>query len=141
MRRLAERIGMAVTTDREVSEVQPTAGRWVLIAAILASSMAFIDSSALNVALPAIQADLSASGAELLWIVNGYLLMLASFIVLGGALGDQLGRKRVFMAGILIFGLGSLACGLAPTSLALIGARIGQGLGGALMIPGSLAII
>ncbi|MGI8587743.1 MAG: MFS transporter [Chloroflexia bacterium] len=119
----------------------PGAGRWVLIGSILASSMAFIDGSALNVALPALQRDLGANGAEILWIINGYLLMLAAFIVLGGALGDQLGRKRVFMAGIAVFGLASLACGLAPTTLVLIGARVVQGIGGALMIPGSLALI
>ncbi|MFN2196260.1 MAG: MFS transporter [Anaerolineales bacterium] len=116
-------------------------GRWVLAATILASSMAFIDSSALNTALPAIQADLGASGAELLWIVNGYLLMLAALVLIGGSLGDHLGRKRVFMTGISIFLLGLVACGLAPNTGWLIGFRILQGLGGALMIPGSLAII
>lgn len=116
-------------------------GRWVLTATILVSSMAFIDGSALNTALPAIQADLGASGAELLWIVNAYLLMLASLVLIGGSLGDHLGRKRVFIAGISIFLLGSLACGLAPGTGWLIGFRMLQGLGGALMIPGSLAII
>ncbi|MFN8501541.1 MFS transporter [Kouleothrix sp.] len=115
--------------------------RWVLAAAILASSMAFIDSSALNVALPALQASLGASGAQLLWVVNAYLLMLAALILFGGALGDALGRKRVFMAGIGLFLLASLACGLAPSIAVLIGARLLQGLGGALMIPGSLALI
>jgi MFS family permease len=115
--------------------------RWVLFAAILASSMAFIDSTALNVGLPAIQSDLQASGAQLLWIVNAYLLMLAALILLGGALGDRLGRKRVFMVGIGLFLVGSLACGLAPGIGLLIAARVLQGLGGALMIPGSLALI
>jgi EmrB/QacA subfamily drug resistance transporter len=103
--------------------------------------MAFIDGSALNVALPAVQADLRASGAQLLWVVNGYLLMLAALILPGGSLGDRLGRKKIFMAGIALFMLASLACGLAPTIGFLIGARIAQGIGGALMIPGSLAII
>jgi EmrB/QacA subfamily drug resistance transporter len=116
-------------------------GNWVLAAAILASSMAFIDGSALNVALPALQADLNASGAELLWIINGYLLMLAALILIGGSLGDQVGRKKVFIAGISLFVVASLACGLAPSTQWLIGARIVQGIGGALMIPGSLAII
>src|SRR6266540_499832 len=119
----------------------PIAGGWVLIATILASSMAFIDGSALNVALPALQADLHATGAQLLWIVNAYLLMLAALILVGGSLGDRLGRKKVFMAGIGLFMLASLACGLAPTVELLIGARVIQGIGGALMIPGSLAII
>jgi EmrB/QacA subfamily drug resistance transporter len=117
------------------------AGRWVLVSTILASAMAFIDSSALNVALPALQAGLQASGAQLLWVVNGYLLVLAALILVGGSLGDELGRKRVFMTGIGLFLLASLACGLAPTADFLIGARIAEGVGGALMIPGSLAII
>jgi len=116
-------------------------GRWVLISTILASSMAFIDGSALNVALPALQADLQASGAQLLWIVNAYLLMLAALILVGGSLGDRLGRKRMFMIGISLFLLASLGCGLAPTIDFLIGARVVQGIGGAMMIPGSLAII
>jgi EmrB/QacA subfamily drug resistance transporter len=121
--------------------VHPHVGRWVLFSTILASSMAFIDGSALNVALPALQANLHASGAQVLWVVNGYLLMLAALILVGGALGDRLGRKRVFMIGISLFGLASLACGLAPTIDLLIWARIVEGIGGAFMIPGSLALI
>jgi EmrB/QacA subfamily drug resistance transporter len=113
----------------------------VLFATILASSMAFIDGSALNVALPAVQASLRASGAQLLWVVNAYLLMLAALIAVGGALGDKLGRKRVFMAGISLFVVASVGCGAAPTIELLIGARLVEGVGGALMIPGSLAII
>ncbi len=122
-------------------EVRPDVGRWVLISTILASSMAFIDGSALNTALPAIQSALQASGAQLLWVVNGYLLMLAALILVGGALGDRLGRKRVFMIGIGLFVLASIGCGLAPTIEVLIWARVVEGIGGALMIPGSLAII
>ncbi|HEX9077601.1 MAG TPA: MFS transporter, partial [Anaerolineae bacterium] len=120
---------------------EPNAGRWVLISTILASSMAFIDGTALNVALPAIQAGLGASGALLLWAVNAYLLMLAALIMVGGSLGDELGRKRVFMVGIGLFVSASVVCGLAPTIEFLIVARAVQGIGGALMIPGSLAII
>ncbi len=116
-------------------------GRWVLVSTILASAMAFIDGSALNVAMPALQAGLQASGAQLLWVVNSYLLVLAALILVGGSLGDELGRKRVFMAGIGLFMLASLACGLAPTADFLIGARVAAGVGGALMIPGSLSII
>ena len=115
--------------------------RWVLLSTILGSSMAFIDTSALNVALPALQRDLQASGAQLLWIVNAYLLMLAALILLGGSLGDKLGRKKVYMTGIGLFMLASLACGFASTTEFLIGARVVQGIGGAMMIPGSLAII
>jgi EmrB/QacA subfamily drug resistance transporter len=116
-------------------------GRRVLIAAILASSMAFIDSTALNVALPALQNDLGASGADLLWIVNAYLLLLGALMLLGGSLGDHLGRKRMFGAGIALFAGGSLVSGLAPNTTILIGARVVQGAGGALMVPGSLALI
>lgn len=114
---------------------------WVLISAILASSMAFIDGTALSVALPALQADLGASGSQLLWIVDAYLLMLAALMLVGGSLGDRFGRKRVFMAGIALFSFASLACGLSPNTDFLIGARLVQGIGGALMIPGSLSII
>ena len=126
-----------MTQREQVSDAQPAVGWWVLFVTILASSMAFIDGSALNVALPALQADLQASGAQLLWIVNAYMLMLAALILVGGSLGDQLGRKKVFMVGIGVFMLASLACGLAPTVELLIGARVVQGVGGALMIPGS----
>ena len=119
----------------------PEVGHWVLFSTILASSMAFIDSSALNVALPTLQDDLQTSGAQLLWIVNTYLLMLAALILVGGSLGDKLGRKKVFMLGIGLFILASLACGLAPNIEFLLAARIAQGIGGAMMIPGSLAII
>lgn len=114
---------------------------WVLFATISASSMGFIGGSALNVALPAIQRDLGATGADLLWIVNAYALFLAALILVGGSLGDHLGRKRIFMIGITLFTVTSLICGLAPSTGILILARAAQGVGGALMIPGSLAII
>jgi EmrB/QacA subfamily drug resistance transporter len=114
---------------------------WVLAATILGSSLAFIDSSSTNVALPALQADLGATVVEIQWVVNGYTLMLASLILLGGSLGDHFGRTRVFMLGVAIFMAASLLCALAPTTGGLIAARIVQGLGGALLIPGSLAII
>ena len=116
-------------------------GWWVLFATISASSMAFIGGSALNVALPAIQADLDASGGELLWIVQAFALFLAALLLLGGSLGDHYGRKRVYMIGILIFTSASIASGIAPNSELLILARIVQGIGGALMVPGSLAIV
>jgi MFS family permease len=119
----------------------PRSGAWVLTATILASSMAFIDGTALNVALPALQTGLHASGEQLLWVVNAYLLMLAALIPIGGSLGDVLGRKKVFAVGICLFMLASLVCGLAPTIGFLIAARLVQGVGSALMIPGSLAII
>lgn len=108
---------------------------------ILASSMAFIDSTALNVILPSLQNDLGAEGTDIFWILNAYLLMLAALILVGGSLGDKLGRKKVFMVGIVIFITASAACGFAPSVTWLIIARSVQGLGGALMIPGSLSII
>ncbi len=129
---------VADTRERPYAQAE---GRWVLVATILASSMAFIDGTALNVALPVIQASLDATGTQLLWIVNAYLLLLASLLLVGGALGDRLGRRRVFATGIALFALGSLACGLAPSAGFLIGARAVQGVGGALMVPGSLSII
>jgi EmrB/QacA subfamily drug resistance transporter len=114
---------------------------WILTASILASSMVFIDSTVVNVALPAVQAGLAAPAADVQWIVNGYVLMLGALILVGGAAGDRFGRRRVCLAGILIFTLASVACGLAPGSLVLIVARIAQGAGGALLVPSSLAII
>lgn len=116
-------------------------GRWVLLASIIASSMAFIDSTALNVALSALQKDLHATGIELIWVVNAYVMMLGSLILLGGSLGDHFGRNRIFRIGIIIFTAASFVCGIAPTIGIIIGARVIQGIGGALMVPGSLAII
>ncbi len=116
-------------------------GKWIMVSVILASAMAFIDGTALNVALPSLQKDLNASGIDLFWILNSYLLMLAALILTGGSLGDKLGRKKIFMIGIAIFILGSAFCGFSPTVPYLIASRALQGLGGALMIPGSLSII
>jgi EmrB/QacA subfamily drug resistance transporter len=116
-------------------------GRWVLLSTIMASSMGFISGSALNVALPALQNALEATAADLLWITNGYLLLLASLILVGGSLGDHYGRRRIFGYGIWLFMLGSVLSGLSNSVLLLIVFRVVQGLGGAMMIPGSLAII
>ncbi|HEY2580161.1 MAG TPA: MFS transporter [Mucilaginibacter sp.] len=116
-------------------------GKWIMVSAILASAMAFIDATALNVVLPALQRSLHATGADLFWLLNAYLLMLASLILIGGSLGDKLGRKKIFMTGIFIFIIGSAACGFAPDVTFLIIFRVIQGVGGALMIPGSLSLI
>jgi EmrB/QacA subfamily drug resistance transporter len=116
-------------------------GRYVLIATIFASGMAFLEGTILNVALPRIQLELSATTADLLWIVNIYSLLLGALILVGGSLGDRYGRVRVFRAGLVIFTVGCILCGLAPTVATMIAARAVQGIGGALMIPGSLAII
>jgi EmrB/QacA subfamily drug resistance transporter len=114
---------------------------WVLAAAVLGSSMAFIDGSVVNVALPAIQANLAASVSSAQWVVNAYMLMLGALILVGGAAGDRFGRRRVFALGVTIFTAASVACGLAPGAGLLIAARAVQGVGGALMVPSSLAII
>ena len=115
--------------------------RAVLTSTILASSMAFIDSTALNVALPNIQANLEISASSLVWIVNGYALFLSALLLAGGAWGDTYGRNKVFSTGIIIFTVASVACGLSPNHHVLIIARCIQGIGAALMVPGSLAII
>ena len=116
-------------------------GRWVLAATVLGSSMAFLDSTVVNVALPTIGRELHSSLGGLQWTVNGYTLTLAGLILLGGSLGDRLGRRRVFVIGVVWFALASAACGFAPTIGVLIGARVLEGVGGALLTPGSLAII
>jgi EmrB/QacA subfamily drug resistance transporter len=117
------------------------AGKWIIASSIMASAMAFIDATALNVVLPSLQKNLNASGTDLFWILNAYLLMLAALILVGGSLGDKLGRKKVFMLGIFIFIAGSTACGFAPGVTLLVIFRMLQGIGGALMIPGSLSLI
>ena len=119
----------------------PQSRRFVLIAAILASSMGFIDGSVISIAIPAIRADLGATLAEAQWVSNGYLLLLSSLTLLGGAAGDRFGLRKVFGWGIAAFVVASMVCALAPTPLVLVGARIAQGMGAAFMVPGSLAII
>lgn len=116
-------------------------GRWVLLATVLASGMAMLDATAVNVALPTIGADLQASLSGLQWTVTGYTLALAALILLGGALGDRYGRRRVFVVGVVWFAAASLCCGLAQSIGQLVAARMLQGIGGALLTPGSLAII
>lgn len=117
------------------------AGRWVLAISVLGSGMAFLDGTVVNVALPDIGRDLHASTASLQWILNGYLLTLASVILLGGSLGDRYGRRRIFVAGVVLFTVASLLCAVAPSAGFLIAARLVQGVGGALLTPGSLAMI
>ena len=118
-------------------EVQTCEGPWVLIATILASSMAFIDSTVVNVALPALQTALHASVTDIQWVVESYALLLASLLLLGGSLGDLYGRRRIFLFGVLVFAIGSTWCGLGSSISSLIVARGLQGIG----VPGSLAII
>ena len=106
---------------------------WVLAATILGSALGFIDSTVVNVALPAIQADLAASIEGAQWVVNGYMLMLGALTLVGGAAADRFGRRRVFAAGVVVFTAASVACGLAPSAGALIAARLVQVVGGALV--------
>jgi EmrB/QacA subfamily drug resistance transporter len=130
-----------VRSQPNVTDCGRTTGRWVLTAAILGSSITFIDGTVVNVALPVLQSELGASAAEAQWIVESYALMLAVLILVGGSLGDRLGRRRVFSAGVLLFALASIWCGLAPDITQLIVARGVQGVGAALLVPGSLALI
>ncbi|WP_327358632.1 MFS transporter [Streptomyces sp. NBC_01304] len=117
------------------------AGRWVLLTTVLGSGMAMLDSTVVNVALRRIGTDLDADLAALQWTVNAYMLTLAGLILLGGALGDRFGRRRVFVVGVVWFAAASLLCGIAPNAGVLVAARALQGVGGALLTPGSLALI
>jgi EmrB/QacA subfamily drug resistance transporter len=116
-------------------------GPWILAATILGSAMAFIDGTVVNVALPEIQARLGATAVDAQWIVESYALLLAALILVGGSLGDHFGRRRIFALGIVLFAASSVWCGLAGSPEQLIFARAVQGVGGALLVPGSLAII
>ncbi|MFT4049538.1 MAG: MFS transporter [Solirubrobacterales bacterium] len=116
-------------------------GRWTIAATVLGSAMVFLDGTVVNIALPALGRDLDAGVSELQWVLNGYLLALASLILLGGSLGDRFGRKRVFCVGAVWFMVASVLCGIAPSADALIAGRVLLGIGGALLAPGSLAIL
>ncbi len=130
-----------VHSQADVTDCGRTAGRWVLAAAILGSSITFIDGTVVNVVLPVLQRELGATVSEVQWIVESYALMLASLILVGGSLGDNLGRRRIFSAGLVLFTLASIWCGLAPNITQLIFARAAQGVGAALLVPESLALI
>lgn len=116
-------------------------GRWVVAVAVLGSGLAFLDGTVVNVALPEIGRDLEASTSSLQWIVNGYLLTLASLILLGGSFGDRYGRRRMFVIGVGVFTAASLLCAISQSAEMLVAARLVQGIGGALLTPGSLAMI
>jgi EmrB/QacA subfamily drug resistance transporter len=133
----AVRIG---SSDEPVA-LDSARGRWLLMAAVLGTGMAFLDGTVINVAIQEIGTDLGASFAELQWVINAYLLALASLILVGGSLGDRLGRRRVFTLGVVWFATASAACALAPNPEVLIVARAIQGIGAALLTPGSLAMM
>src|SRR3989454_8196783 len=124
-----------------VARCPRSAEPWILAATILGSSMAFIDGSVVNLALPALQANLNATVVDVQWVVEAYALLLAALMLVGGSLGDIYGRKRIYVAGVLLFAAASTWCGLAPNVSQLIIARSMQGVGAALLVPGSLAII
>ncbi len=114
---------------------------WTITATILASSLAFIDGSVTNVALPAIGRDLHGSASDLQWVINAYLLPLSALLLIGGAAGDHFGRRRILIAGIILFGLASIGCALAPSLPGLLMARTLQGIGAAMLMPNSLGIL
>ncbi|HET6231832.1 MAG TPA: DHA2 family efflux MFS transporter permease subunit [Longimicrobiaceae bacterium] len=123
------------------TEASVVGGRWIVAATVMGSGLAFLDATAVNVAVPALQEQMQATSAQVQWVLESYSLVLAGCILAAGALGDRYGRRRVFAAGVCLFAAASLACGLAPAMGALIAARAVQGLGAALLMPGSLAIL
>src|SRR5215469_1059006 len=131
----------AIILARRCVEAPSTSGGWIIAATILGSSMAFIDGTVVNVALPALQSTLGATLSEVQWVVEAYALFLAALLLTGGALGDLYGRRKVFATGVTLFSLASVWCGMAPNIRHLILARGLQGIGGALLVPGSLALI
>jgi MFS family permease len=116
------------------AERQAADPRWTLAATILASSLSFVDGSVLNVALPAIRSSYQAGAADVQWVVNAYLLPLSALLLLGGALGDHYGRRRLLVLGTFLFAVASLVCALAPSLELLLAARGGQGIGAALLL-------
>jgi EmrB/QacA subfamily drug resistance transporter len=119
----------------------PKTGRRVLAATIVGSSLAFIDGTVVSVALPALAREFHAAGADVQWVVEAYALFLSALLLVGGSLGDTFGRRRVYAIGVVLFALASAACGLAPSVGWLVAARATQGIGAALLVPGSLALI
>lgn len=120
---------------------ESTAGRWIVAVSVLGSGIAFLEATVVNVALPEIGRDLEADTGALQWTLNGYLVTLSALILLGGSLGDRFGRRLVFNIGVVWFTIASVVCALAPSVELLVAARVLQGVGGALLTPGSLAII
>jgi EmrB/QacA subfamily drug resistance transporter len=130
-----------IRSGKAESPCTSASGPWILVGTIIGSGMAFIDSTVTNVALPTLQQDLNATAVDAQWIVEAYALLLASLILVGGSLGDHYGRRRIYALGIALFALASIGCGIAMSPGQLIAARAVQGIGGALLVPGSLAII
>lgn len=116
-------------------------GTWVLAATVLGSSMEYIDGTVVNVALPSMQTGLGASGSQVQWVVEAYALFLSALLLVGGSMGDIFGRRRIFVIGVTLFASASVWCGVAPTIGQLIAGRCLQGVGGAMLVPSSLALI
>ena len=138
---MASEANLAASPTRSWPAPTPRQKRLTLVACITGSAVVFIDSTVINVALPAIRADLDAGLAAQQWVVEGYLLTLASLILIGGSLSDLFGRRRIFALGTALFGITSLLCAIAPTEEALVAARVVQGAAGALLVPSTLATI
>jgi EmrB/QacA subfamily drug resistance transporter len=130
-----------IRSGRSTTPCPKSSGKWVLAATILGSSMAFIDGTVVNVALPALQSDLNASVRGVQWVIEAYSLLLAALLLVGGAMGDRYGRRKIFVLGVAIFAAASAWCGFASGIGQLIAARAAQGIGAALLVPGSLALI
>src|SRR5229473_1902464 len=128
-----------ISAKRSATPCTKARRRWILAATILGSSMVFIDGTVVNVALPKLQANLNATAVDVQWVVESYALFLAALLLVGGSLGDHFGRRLIFSVGL--FALSSVWCGLAPSIIQLVAARTVQRVGGALLVPGSLAII
>src|SRR5262249_43629135 len=129
----------AAMIARPCQQLAAANGAWILATAILGSSMAFIDGTVVNVALPVLQSDLDVTLADVQWVVESYALFLAALLLIGGSLGDMYGRRKIFVIGVVTFTAASMWCGLARNIEQLIAARGLQGIGGALLVPGSLA--
>src|SRR5436190_17500000 len=130
-----------IRSGRVTSPCSKSSGKWILAATILGSSLAFIDGTVVNVALPALQKDLKATVVGLQWVIESYALLLAALLLVGGSMGDRYGRRRIFVIGVAVFASASAWCGFASNIGQLIAARAVQGIGAALLVPGSLAII
>src|SRR6202163_4761027 len=130
-----------ILSGKSAAPCAKTQGRWILAATIMASSMAFIDGTVVNVALPFLQKNLNATVIGVQWVVEAYSLFLSALVLVGGSLGDLYGRRRIFLIGVGLFALASAACGMAATIDQLIIGRAIQGVGAALLVPGSLSLI
>src|SRR6266850_6469982 len=130
-----------ILSSRVTATCPKSSGKWILAATILGSSLAFIDGTVVNVALPALQEDLRATVAGVQWVIESYSLLLAALLLVGGSMGDRYGRRRIFVTGVAVFAAASVWCGFASNMAQLIAARAVQGIGAALLVPGSLAII